>query len=678
MKSIPALILLVLPTSLTADKNGIDAYRETLDQHQLVITNKPLRQGFSAYIGASRPVFITSDSTLMAYTRLLEKVIAAQQIAQMGAHMDMVASMGKHLPPKKKDNGSTEARLLVSCAHQILLGYPPEGLEKMEKTAVETESKRLARASATHPPNWWHSKEYMPYSRMVPPSPWDQHHALTRYYQYRQWMQSLPLDPNQPHHVKACSALSWVIRDADRDAVQQAISPYYSGTQDQGILHDLLRTAENSYNAKDERKQIQKILSEKNRLLSPPTTPEKPVLDQSLTLSIRLDALTPELAKLLGSSVLPSGLSQTTAQSTFSKSLNNTTQRDHHLTFFYALTQLNATADPRAPALFHSPAWKKKQLNCTLGAWAEYRHAVAITQTTTANYLGLTEDPPGFIEPVPSFFHALGVASTQLAELSLDAHNRLEKHASILLILKLEKIATLLHSAVGKEGSIPSSLFFLNHYEGEKLNSMFPKHGSTNGALDSEWDVSDEIDRKALAKTISKKCARFWLRDKHATKFFKNAATRHTDICSKRLISLASTCFRLQALAKKQLAGKNWSGSDASYITNYGKTLAHIMFHEGNSYLSPRNDSPRITQISHLGSSTDEQVLLCGTARPRLLLIRYPAPNGKTILCQGTAYAYREQIAAKPITDTNWQKNCLKTSYPTWMKSIAPQHKPAP
>ena len=99
-------------------------------------------------------------------------------------------------------------------------------------------------------------------------------------------------------------------------------------------------------------------------------------------------------------------------------------------------------------------------------------------------------------------------------------------------------------------------------------------------------------------------------------------------------------------------------------IKNYGTSLAYIMFYEGNSYLSPRDDAPKIVTIAHLGHPEGEQVLQIATARPKTLLIRYPRKKEKPILCIGSVYSFHERISTHPIDDGTWNKQCDKPTQP--------------
>lgn len=45
-------------------------------------------------------------------------------------------------------------------------------------------------------------------------------------------------------------------------------------------------------------------------------------------------------------------------------------------------------------------------------------------------------------------------------------------------------------------------------------------------------------------------------------------------------------------MAERQLAKRPWNEADKAFFNDYGKTLGWLMFYEGHSYLSPRDDAP--------------------------------------------------------------------------------------
>jgi len=516
------------------------ALQETLDEQGFVVTDTTYRQGFSAYLGGSYPAFITSDSILMAYTALLEKVVGEQQLSLMGAQIELVVEMAQQIPQASNETkGAKETRLFIGCAYRILLGVSPEGMTEEEGKLIELEARRVEKAEGDRPPDWWGSRDYLPYSRFMPTSTWDKSKPLQRYFRYYQWMQSLPLDGRNEWYLNS-------------------------------------------------------------------------------------------------------------------------------------LMKLNEKPDQRAPKLFHSEAWQRKQLNCTMGAWAGYRHAVAITQTSSALWLSAFRQDPGYVEPVPEFFQTLGTAAEQLAGKSLRNRKQSERFQSYFFALKLGDLANTLRAIktdTGGRGYPPLSRSFNKHEEA--LNRMFKKVVKEEEFNESGWVPTSKKDREELVAMIDASCGKFWAQDAEAKQLFARHAAGTGDDVSHRVHRLTILCLRLESLARKQLAGLERNDAEVKLIKDYGKTLGYLMFYEGNSSFTPRDDAPKIVQIAHLGQPGGEQVLQCGTARPRRLLIRYPNRKGEPVLCQGAVYAYRERIAGKPISNREWREQCKETSTPRWMVPVS-------
>src|SRR5262249_48881483 len=85
---------------------------------------------------------------------------------------------------------------------------------------------------------------------------------------------------------------------------------------------------------------------------------------------------------------------------------------------------------------------------------------------------------------------------------------------------------------------------------------------------------------------------------------------------------LAGACRRLEVLAHKQLRRVRFSAEDNEFFTGYGATLAGIMLYGGNSYLTPRDDAPRVVDV--YSNPGEGKHLLVGITRPRALWLLYP------------------------------------------------------
>lgn len=658
--------LLAAPEDDEALKDG--EVVKQLKRDGFVITDKSYRQGFSAYL-TGKPAFITSDSLLMAYTGLLERVVANQQLANLGAQFELMTEMAAHFPDEKeKAGGVKEVRLLIGSAFRILTGHLPEGMSDEEKKLVEEEAGRVEKAEGMSPPGWWGSRDYLPYSRFEPSSTWNGSEALRRYFRYSQWMQSLPVDGENKRHAEVCGQLYRVLKDCDWETINQIFSPHHTGIDDQGILREFHEIGPLNLEEEADKlaEKVKAILVERSRLISPAATPEKALIDEALQESQTLTGLTARVGQALGNAWARPGEPLSEPGREFREEILSKAN-SHEKLFLKALLRLNDEVDERAPGLFRSKPWQRKQLNCAMGAWAEYRHAIAISQTTSAVFLAAIQKDPGYVEPVPEFFGTIAKAAEQLARESVRDQKHRDRFGAYAFALELADFAELLAVLQGDGRGRPHP-FLLPRWEGlvEGMDGLFDK--ARRDEFDPEqWDLYAKKDREQIVPKIEAACQKFWAGDVATKRLFSRNATGAKDEVTHRAYQLALLSLRLESLARRQLAGAERSEEEIRLIEKYGETLGYLMFYEGNSYLDPRDDAPKIISIAHLGSPEGEQVLQCGTARPRQILVNYPDGKGGTVLCQGTVYAYRERIAERALDDAKWLQKCAKSKAPEWI-----------
>ncbi len=89
--------------------------------------------------------------------------------------------------------------------------------------------------------------------------------------------------------------------------------------------------------------------------------------------------------------------------------------------------------DDGMPPVFRSDAWRDRQLNSVLGAWAETRHTVAPYLKSAHTYLGcsaMTDEFHGFVDPYPAFFSRLSerVAALDSLLIRLEVYDRIAVH----------------------------------------------------------------------------------------------------------------------------------------------------------------------------------------------------------------------------------------------------------
>jgi len=140
--------------------------------------------------------------------------------------------------------------------------------------------------------------------------------------------------------------------------------------------------------------------------------------------------------------------------------------------------------------------------------------------------------------------------------------------------------------------------------------------------------------------------------------------------------NLGKLCQRLETLAHKQLRGVAFSNRDHQFLKSYGKELAAIMLYGGNSYLTPRDDAPRIVSVyTHLQKGH----LHVGIGRAQAFYVLYPV-KGTEVLCRGAVLPYYEFPHPQRLDDGGWKKlldSGDRPRPPAWMDTIVSSTAPA-
>ena len=134
--------------------------------------------------------------------------------------------------------------------------------------------------------------------------------------------------------------------------------------------------------------------------------------------------------------------------------------------------------------------------------------------------------------------------------------------------------------------------------------------------------------------------------------------------------SLEDLCRRLETLAHKQLRGRPFNKEERGFIERYGQRLAGVMLYGGNSYVSPRDDAPRVVDV--FSNPTVGRVLEVGVGRPRVLYVLYPY-NGTEMLCRGAVMPYYEFTHSSRLTDGEWKAlldGGTRPEMPAWTEGI--------
>ncbi len=674
-----AVLAVLLPLLASGQEPDADASAK-LAKDGLVVLDFPLKEGFSAYIGSRHPNFITSDSLLMAYHRLFEELASRQSIAEMGALLRFWPALWGALPSEApvgeahRIEAHRRTRLLVATAYRALFGKIPAGLSAEEIGAVEAEASRIEKAEGDSPPVWLQAAgenpPYIPYHAFAP-GPWTQGDEIfKRHYRCRKWLQEMPLDSSENVCRAMLEQIAVTVIEMDRKYSEAVMQPPFRTDPGHGLL-EALGGDDWNYTGPDfpeeRRADLRRFLAgPRHWTMLTAAVPLGSEVSRKLLESDRVSRTPDVIGAAVGNRVAESLLDESLRKL---KSLERYPSEADSF-YFGALRELNQETDLRAPEIMRSEAWRRKQLNATLGSWTEYRYATQLANREDALFMGVSAEEPGFVEPVPKFYHALGLELEDLA-MKYSAGGASTEAATHTLVIRLSMWASLLKKAgTSPDGNVDpgSAIWRIVTVQGELLNGLFPEvHPEEDFQMG--WHEEPPERLHELARLIEGLVAAYWSGEKAAAGRIREALSREPDELGPNLWRLASICFRLEAIAERQLSGMRWEG-DGFFIEHFGKTLAELMFYKGNSCLSPPDEAPRIVRYATLGTPGGARVFHAATARPRLLLIRYSDRSGKETLCQGAVYAFRNVEKDRTPGREEWFAEAEKHPWPDWMAPI--------
>jgi hypothetical protein len=695
MKRLLGILALAIASPALAEDLTDDAQAK-LDANGMVIVDRPLHQGFSAYIGARHPVFITSDSLLMAYHRIFEEMVGELEVGELIRFRDFWSGLWKNLPvdagkgaDEAAKQGHRRARLLVATAHRLLTGAAPEGLSENEASAVSEEVRRVETGQGTTPPLWILANpalaDSVSYTAFLPTGTHADNETTKRYYRFRKWLQEMQINPSDESTLSMLTCIGISMGELWPEHHDSIQTPLLLGDFESGILNQLAEHCD-SWMAGDSiaerREEFSGSIPHRSRwrLFATLIPGGSKITRKILDISPKRVSETPlavgtSLGNSVAASLLEADLSQAADCGDF------IFDRDWHLLgirhYFDALRTLSAEPDERVPPIFRSGPWKRKQLNATLGSWTEYRYALGLAAREDVHFFGMTQQEPGFVEPLPTFYRHLGESAENF--LMLRSRRSSPRDLQGRWVTRLQEGARLLReiqAATRNGGTVPKDLEDKVVIDLSLFDRLVPRPPGRFYGGSSMPSAPDAERCGEIADHLESLSRSWWEGDPAAIESVARAIAGEPDLIGPRLSRLAGVCFRLEAMAERQLSGRPWNDIDRKFLNDYGATLGWLMFYEGNSYLTPRDDAPRIVRYATLAGNDGQELFHAATARPRLFYIRYPNREGKEILCQGSVYAYRDDRRPATPPPKEWQAMSEKSPWPTWIAPIVGSYEP--
>jgi hypothetical protein len=691
------LFTLILVSPAIADLKLSPDAQAKLDANGMVIIDKPLHQGFSAYLAARLPVFITSDSLLMAYHRIFEEMVGELEVGELIRFRDFWSGLWKNLPvdagkgaDEAAKEGHRRARLLVATAHRLLTGAAPEGLSEKEASAVAEEVRRVETGEGNTPPSWILTnpalKDSVNYTAFLPTGAHADNETTKRHYRFRKWLQEMQVSFRDESTLSMLTCIGISIGEMWPERHDSIQAPLLLGDFEGGILNQLAEHCDSwvaGNSIAERREDLSGSISHRpqwrlfSTLIPGGSKITRKILDTSPErVSETALAVGASLGNSVAASLLDADLSQAADCGDFVLDPEWEIPGISH--YFNALRTLSDEPDDRAPPIFRSEPWKRKQLNATLGSWTEYRYALGLAAREDMHVFGITQQEPGFVEPLPTFYRHLGESVESF--LTLRSHRSSSRDLQGRWVMRLQEGARLLReiqAATRNGGTVPQDLEDKVVIDLDLFDRLVPRPPGRFYGASSIPSAPDAERCGEIAGHLEGLSKSWWEGDPAAIESVARAIAKEPDLIGLRLARLAGVCFRLEAMAERQLAGRPWSEVDESFLNDYGATLGWLMFYEGNSYLAaPRDDAPRIVRYATLAGDDGQELFHAATARPRLFYIRYPNREGREVLCQGSVYAYRDDRRPTTPPLKEWQEVAEKSPWPAWITPIVGTSQP--
>ena len=694
---------------------------EQLAKDKVLVTNQAFKQVFTPYLASDVPLFITSDSVLNGFHVLYEESVLRLEQAnarKLGGILKFIwtnletADKGFKGKPELVAAAKTRNKVLVATAMR-LLGEDPGPLEGTLAALVKEEVGRVEAAKGQQKPNWLGPPDpgfaALDYTRYLPRGFYTKSPALQRYFRTVSWLQSIPFRVSKDEELVSILMLgNCVTYDRFRTDFKQEqdirvffhVFAQLLGPGDDWGLMNAAHEAQNVIHLDGDQGGLARVrkdfLQQATKYGQGPQindqlafAPDDPSQAAELAFRVIPAYRTPdavcfqrttdprkfqrglpsglEVGVLLGSPYARSRLAaeekgKLLAEIDRCKAFYS--GQSLYCDYLRSLEPLLAQPEPDAPPFMSSVAWQIKSCQTALSGWAQLRHTWALQAKQSVEYLGLTETPPGFVEPVPEFFARMAAlaeeAETVLREAGALATDWKEMASDIRAVVNL-----LEKKAVGK--GVPKAFQSLSPDEMMQVSKL-------------QWIImalgtlpDEESPGKNLPKLLDglRKLADDLEHGRPPTEGLLAEAVERSKVDIGDLWRcLGTVCRRLEALAHKQLRGAAFSEDENRFIRSYGQRLAAVMLYGGNSYLTPNDDAPRVVDVfsrPQIGT-----FLEVGIARPRALYVLYPVKSGE-ILCWGAVMPYFEFTHDARLTDAEWKAlldSVKRPKSPDWLSPI--------
>ncbi|CAG0930117.1 hypothetical protein PLCT1_01274 [Planctomycetaceae bacterium] len=700
-----------------------DADIKRLERDKVLVTNQTFRQSFQAYIGSALPVFITSDAVLNGFHVLFEESILRLETANARQVRPVLLKIWEGLKEAGKDiKGKPEllkaaqfrAKAVIAVALK-LYGEKvvfPKDIEE----AAEEQVKLIVAGNTVGKPKWLGEPDAgfmaIDYARFTPRGFYTRNEALQRHFRALSWLQAIPFRVEKDEELLAICLIGDTIEHkrwkgdssglARFDAAWRCFAAFLGTGDDWDLLElrDHVQELPKSLDGKDLEARRNRCLSDTRRgggrpelndqlrfVPDDPTAAAEPnyriisayrlpdaVLFARTTDPRKFQRALPtglEVAALLGSKFAANQLERG-EKSDLAKTIEAAKpllgEKSVYGSYLNCLSALVDEPETDAPKFLSGEAWQAKQCNALLAGWAQMRHTWALQAKFNEHYFGMALGHAGFVEPEPEFFARMSTLLELTEELLLEAAavtpdplevaGWLREYAALIARLKLaENVDKAIDELRGEESeTVERGLTALEHLAPMK----YPGYGDKERG-------KKIVESVAKAEEIASQLEAGTFKDAGAIDaVFKESNADLRPMWKE----LKRTVRQIESLAHKQLRKVDFSEADEEFLREFGEQLAGVMLYGGNSWLGPRDDSPRAVNIFN-NPNTGER-LHVGIDRARAIYVLYPW-DGKEILCRGAVMPYHEFTSKEPLTDVAFMgllDSDKRPKVPEWSKKF--------
>ncbi len=673
--------------------------------------------------------FITSDAILNGYHVLYEESIRCLEIRRANRFPLVLRGILQNLnvadqyvtgQPDLVERAKSRARLIVGVALRLMddgFTFDNEPLNAL----VLAETKKVIQATAFERPQWLDQSDdaflRLDYSRYKPRGFYTSLPCLERYFRSMAWLQSIGFRMNNDKELLAILMIAHSIhgtRFADRDW-HTACQAYFRGYRefvgvndnwdtvtlapyvrdslvmslDGGDLTHKRKTIVDVMKGLDERPLIndqiafqtedKASLARTNvRIISPYRTPSA-VLFQRTTTNPTFTRPFPEgleVCVALGSSLARDMIDYKNKDRLLAAidEARPLFQGDSlYLEYLEALKALLDEPESKAPDFMHNRSWQTKSCNTVLGGVTQLRHTWILHVKQSVFTTGLTQMPPGFVEPNPTFFARMGRLAVRTRGL-LEAEDAFAPDYTF-LVTKLEKYRECLKGLK----------------TGREMRDRFHQVFGIRQAGTELWNFKDCFSRYLSVKTSSQQNVEMYYEElrqqiqllinsirkgnfKPTDEFLGMINDNFKFDLASLWIQFAEMCFELETISRKQLNGEELDAKDKEVIENFGSAIARFTLYETMHF--PRDDAPRIVDVFF--NPQRAATFHMATGRPRLFYVLYPWED-QCVLCKGAVLPYYEHLSSKRLTNADWLETLDSTDRPIiphWVKPLYSENPP--